>query len=179
MRNIILDRDGVINIESEQYIKTPDEWHAIPGSLEAICKLNQQGCHVYIATNQSGIARALYDIPTLTRIHTKMLQALSALGGHISGIFFCPHHPDDHCQCRKPQPGMLHQISAQHAVDLSETYFIGDSISDVQAGRRAGCPTALVLTGKGQKARHHPDIKGSLIFDDLSHAVTALLENRP
>ncbi len=151
MKFIILDRDGVINHDSHEYIKSPDEWQAIPGSLQAISDLNRAGFHVLIATNQSGISRGYYDLETLSHIHEKLIRELAELGGYIDEIFFCPHHPDDHCVCRKPQPGMLHQISKKYPIDFSQTYFIGDSVADIEVACAAGCKPLLVLTGNGEK----------------------------
>ncbi len=147
---IILDRDGVINYESKDYIKSPDEWLAIPGSLQAIAALNQAGFQVVVATNQSGLARGLFDLAMLSKIHAKLKAELAAEGGVLSDIFFCPHHPQDQCYCRKPQPGLFLQIRDKYAVDLSELFFVGDSISDIQAAKNAGCKPLLVLTGNGQ-----------------------------
>lgn len=151
MKYIILDRDGVINFDSPHYIKSPDEWHPIPGSLEAIATLNRAGFHVLVATNQSGIARGYYDLETLNDIHEKLIRELTAVGGYIDEIFFCPHHPDDHCSCRKPQPGMLHQIRDKYHLSLENTYFVGDSVADVELCLKTGCKPLLVLTGNGKQ----------------------------
>ncbi len=148
---IILDRDGVINQESNQYIKSPDEWLPIPGSLEAIAALNQAGYQVVVATNQSGIARGLFDLPMLEKIHAKLHAALRVLGGKLADIFFCPHHPQDNCFCRKPQPGLFLQIREKYKLNLADVFFVGDSFSDIQAAQNAGCKPLLVLTGNGQK----------------------------
>lgn len=149
---IILDRDGVINDESREYIKSPSEWLPLPGSLEAIAALNQAGYQVVVATNQSGIARGLFDLNMLEKIHAKFRTALAAVGGTISDIFFCPHHPDDNCFCRKPQPGLFWQIREKYNANLADVYFVGDSFSDIQAANNAGCKPLLVLTGNGHRA---------------------------
>jgi D-glycero-D-manno-heptose 1,7-bisphosphate phosphatase len=176
MPYIILDRDGVINFDSEHYIKSPDEWHPIPGSLEAIAKLTQQGFKVIIATNQSGVARKLYDLAMLETIHQKLLRSVSDAGGEIAEIFFCPHHPDEKCQCRKPQPGMFHQIAEKYALDLSDVYFVGDSLSDIQAAENAGCKPVLVLTGNGQDTlANNPTIATVRQFDSLAAAADFFL----
>ena len=171
MPYVILDRDGVINHDSPDYIKSPLEWEPIPGSLEAIAHFNQAGFRVIVATNQSGISRGLYDLATLAKIHHKFLELLKPAGGKIEEIFFCPHLPADHCLCRKPQPGLLHQIEKKYGVDLASTYFIGDSLSDVQAAQRAGCLPGLVLTGNGKNTQKNlPENSGVTFFEDLAEA---------
>ena len=145
---IILDRDGVINYDSDEYIKSPDEWLPIPGSLQAIAQLNRAGFHVLIATNQSGVARGLYDLEMLDTIHEKLMRELAAVGGHVDEIFFCPHHPDEKCACRKPKPGLIYRMQEKYKMDLADTFFIGDSLVDVQAAKQAGCQPLFVLTGK-------------------------------
>lgn len=153
LKLVILDRDGVINEDSENFIKTADEWRAIPGSLEAIASLNRAGYRVVVATNQSGIARGLFTLETLNRIHDKMLAELNRCGGHIDAIFFCPHGPDDQCQCRKPLPGMLKEISEKYGVSLEGIPVVGDSLRDLQAAIAAGARPVLVETGKGKKSK--------------------------
>ena len=150
---IILDRDGVINYESHEYIKTPDEWIAIPSSLEAIAKLNAAGHKVAIATNQSGVGRGLYTEATLQLIHQKMQSELAAVGGKLDHIYYCPHHPDAGCLCRKPQPGMLLQACADFNTKPEHAIFIGDSARDLAAAHAAGCQAALVLTGNGRSVQ--------------------------
>lgn len=172
MNYIILDRDGVINFDSDQYIKSPDEWHPIPGSLEAIARLNRHGYRVLVATNQSGVARGLYDIGILDQIHEKLMQELAAVGGYIDEIFFCPHHPEDNCTCRKPKPGLIHQIKAKYDVNLLGTYFIGDSYADMEAARSAGCKPLLVLTGNGRRTlEKYPEFLEIPQFTNLAEAV--------
>lgn len=176
MSFIILDRDGVINYDSEDYIKSPAEWHPIPGSLDAIAQLNRANFKVFVATNQSGIARGYYDLRTLDLIHEKFKRELAAVGGHVEEIFHCPHHPKDRCDCRKPQPGLIHKIKNKYAVDLSKTYFIGDSHVDMLAATSAGCKPLLVLTGNGQFVRsHHPELTHIPNFRDLADAVNYVL----
>ncbi|HRE31048.1 MAG TPA: D-glycero-beta-D-manno-heptose 1,7-bisphosphate 7-phosphatase [Candidatus Berkiella sp.] len=152
MKLIILDRDGVINEDSPDYIKSVDEWHPIPGSLEAIALLNQYGYTVAVATNQSGLARGLYNEATLNDIHDKMRQSTNTLGGKIDSIFYCPHGPNDNCNCRKPQPGLLRQIAAHYQIPLTMVPYVGDSYRDLDAANRAGAVPILVLTGNGHKA---------------------------
>lgn len=169
---IILDRDGIINYDSYEYIKTPDEWHAIPGSLDAIAQLNRAGFHVLVATNQSGIGRGYYDVQMLDRIHEKMFAELAAVGGHIDEVFFCPHLPSDHCDCRKPKPGLLLQIQKKYGVDLTHVFFIGDKLSDVQAARAVGCKPLLLLSLLEKAATEtHPELLNVPRFAHLSDAV--------
>ena len=146
---IILDRDGVINHDSDEFIKSPDEWTAIPGSLEAISRLCREDYKVVVITNQSGIAKGLYTINTLNRIHQKMLEELHRAGGDISAIFFCPHDNDDNCECRKPKPGMFLELGKRLKCNLREVYAVGDSLRDLEAAESAGAKPALVKTGKG------------------------------
>lgn len=178
MKLIILDRDGVINFDSFGYIKSPEEFHPIPGSLEAIAELNRAGYHVVIATNQSGVARGLYDLETLDRIHEKLTRELAAVGGYIDEIFFCPHHPDEACSCRKPQPGLFYRIRDKYSIDLSETFFIGDTATDVEVALAVGCKPLLVLTGKiGEKAFiDYAPAADVPRFKDLGEAVEFVLK---
>jgi len=178
MKLVILDRDGVINHDSDDYIKSPDEWISIPGSIEAIAKLNHAGFLVCVATNQSGIARGYFDILTLNKIHEKMLHETALAGGNIDGIFFCPHSPDDKCNCRKPLPGLLLQISKRFSISLENSFFIGDSKKDIQAAEMAGAKPILVRTGKGlETEKQLPDFSDLEVpvFDNLSDAVAGLL----
>ncbi len=175
---IILDRDGVINYESTEYIKTPAEWQAIPGSLQAITRLNQSGYQVVIVTNQSGVGRGYYDLDTLSRIHKKLKNALAEVGGHVDDIFFCPHRPDENCICRKPKPYFFYEIKKKYQVNLADIFFIGDSLTDVEVARLVGCQPILVLTGKGQKTLNdNPQLKEIVIFPDLSQAVDHILRS--
>jgi D-glycero-D-manno-heptose 1,7-bisphosphate phosphatase len=170
---VILDRDGVINEDSDEYIKSPDEWRAIPGSLAAIAKLNKAGIKVVIATNQSGVARGLFTIATLHKIHQKMQNELAKINGHIDDIFYCPHHPDDNCACRKPQPKMLLDILQKYG---HPALFVGDSFKDIEAARKVGCDVILVKTGKGNKTlkEHSNELKDVAIYKDLLQAVNSL-----
>jgi len=173
---IILDRDGVINHDSDQYIKSPDEWRAIPGSLEAIARLNHAGFRVVVATNQAGLGRGLYDTATMIAINDKMHKALAQVGGRIDAVFFCPHTAESDCDCRKPKPGMLTEIARRFGVDLTGVPSIGDSLRDLQAAEAVGAQPILVLTGKGEKTlREGKFPKNTVIFPDLAFAVTALL----
>lgn len=178
---IILDRDGVINYDSDEYIKSPAEWRPIPGSLEAIAQLNRYGFRVLVATNQSGIARGYYDLAVLDQIHEKLMQELAAVGGFVEEIFFCPHHPEEKCHCRKPNPGLLEQIKGKYAINLHKTFFIGDSIGDIQAAQKAGCNPILVLTGNGQATlEKYPELVHVPKFADLASAVDyVVMQQRP
>src|SRR6185295_11173787 len=140
MKLIILDRDGTINEDRDDFVKSPDEWVPIAGSLEAIARLNHAGWHTVVATNQSGIARGLFDLATLNAIHAKMNRALAEVGGRIDAVFFCPHGPDDGCACRKPRAGMLTAIGERYGVALRETYAVGDSLRDLEDGAARGLP---------------------------------------
>jgi D-glycero-D-manno-heptose 1,7-bisphosphate phosphatase len=176
MKLIILDRDGVINFDSAQFIKSPDEWKPIPGSLAAIARLNYAGYRVVVATNQSGVGRGLFEMDTLNAIHEKMLKALAQVGGRIDAIFFCPHTSADNCACRKPKPGMLIEISNRFNTNLSGVPAIGDALRDLQAAVAVGAKPMLVLTGKGKKTAIDPELPvGTLIFPDLAAAVAHLL----
>ena len=176
MKLVILDRDGVINFDSAQFIKTPAEWKPIPGSLEAIARLNQSGYTVVVATNQSGVGRSLLDMDTLNSIHEKMHKMLFAAGGRIEAIFYCPHTADADCPCRKPKPGMFRRISETFNADLKGVPAIGDSLRDLQACAALGCRPMLVLTGKGEKTRTEGNLpEGTLEFVDLSAAVDHIL----
>jgi D-glycero-D-manno-heptose 1,7-bisphosphate phosphatase len=147
---IILDRDGVINHDSDAYVRSPGEWRPLPGSLEAIARLYRGGYRIVVATNQSGIARGLFDLATLAAIHAKMQQAVAGAGGRIDAIFFCPHGPEDGCACRKPRPGLFLEILQRFKAAPTEVHAIGDQLRDLQAAHAVGCRPVLVLSGKGQ-----------------------------
>ena len=163
---VMLDRDGVINEDSPNYIKHPDEWLPIPGSLEAMGLLSQAGVDVYVATNQSGVARGLMDLPTLEAIHQKMRAAAAAAGGSIKAISYCPHHPDDNCPCRKPKPGMLLALAQEHGLDLASQPYVGDSLRDLQTAEAAGCLPVLVKTGNGLATLEQRPQQDQ-VYDDL------------
>ncbi len=151
MRLIVLDRDGVINHDSDDYIKSPDEWQPIDRSLEAIARLTHAGWSVAVATNQSGIERGLFDINTLHDIHSKMVDAVADAGGRIDGIFFCPHAPNSGCNCRKPATGLFEDIATRFGKSLTGVPVVGDSLRDLQAAHSMQCSPYLVKTGKGEK----------------------------
>ncbi len=176
MKLIILDRDGVINADSDDYIKSPAEWHPIPGSMEAIARLNQHGYRVAVATNQAGLTRGLFTMQTLNAIHHKLHQTAQASGAHIDAIFFCPHAADENCDCRKPKPGMLQAIGKRFDISLKGVPFVGDSLRDLQAGFSVGCVPHLVMTGKGQKTLAKGGLPpGTTTFSNLAAVVEQLL----
>jgi len=176
MKLIILDRDGVINYDSDAFIKSPDEWVPIPGSLEAIARLNQADYRVVVATNQSGIARNSINMEALNAIHQKLHVTAQAHGADIDAIFFCPHAADDNCDCRKPKPGMLMSIANRFEINLKGVPTVGDSLRDLQAGFRAGCIPYLVLTGKGQKTLEKGGLPpGTTTYQNLAEVVDHLL----
>ena len=175
MKLVILDRDGVINHDSPDYVKSPEEWHPISGSLEAIAELHQRGYVICVATNQAGIGRGIYSQIDLDRIHLKMMESVSARGGKITRVFYCPHHPDDGCQCRKPQPGLIHQISDYLQVPIEGVPLVGDRITDIEAAIAAGCKPILVSSGVGGQnldKLSHPDVP---VYRDLAAVAAAII----
>lgn len=177
MKLAILDRDGVINVDSAAFIKTPDEWKPIPGSLEAIARLTQAGYRVVVATNQSGIGRGLLDMAALNAINDRMCKAVNQAGGRIDAMFYCPHAHSDNCNCRKPATGMFREISERFGLTLKNVPAIGDSLRDLQAAAAAGATAVLVLTGKGEKTRAEGGLpEDTRIFANLAAAVDALIE---
>ena len=176
MKLIILDMDGVINRDSDDYIKTEQEWEAIPGSLQAIARLNHSGFHVVTATNQSGLARGKLTLRELNRIHKKMHTHLAQYGGVIEAVFFCPHDPDEGCACRKPKPGLFREIERRLHTSLDGVPVIGDRLSDIQAAQAVGARPILVRTGKGQGQLDEGLIPDNIpVYDDLAQATSALL----
>jgi D-glycero-D-manno-heptose 1,7-bisphosphate phosphatase len=181
MKLLILDRDGVINQESPDFIKSADECVPIDGSIDAIARLHQAGYTVVIATNQSGLARGKFDLDDLEAMHAKITQLVEAAGGEISAIFYCPHAPDDNCKCRKPKPGLLDAIEAEFNISAEGAPFIGDSLRDLQAAIAKGCRPLLVKTGNGQitlsdlAANTEPLLPDVSVFDDLAAATDYLL----
>jgi D-glycero-D-manno-heptose 1,7-bisphosphate phosphatase len=177
MKIVILDRDGVINQDSAEFIKSPDEWIPIPDSLEAIARLHHAGFRVYIASNQSGIGRGLFDIETLNNIHQRLIDELQKKGGRIDAILFCPHAPDQHCDCRKPRPGLYLQIARRTKQSLINVPVIGDSMRDLEAAITVGARPLLVRTGKGEQTllRYADFLTGITCFDNLSEAVNQLI----
>lgn len=174
---VILDRDGVINRESTDFVKTAAEWVPLPGSIQAIASLSRAGYTVAIASNQSGLARGLFDRTALRAMHRKLRRLVAEAGGRIDRIVVCPHGPDDGCACRKPKPGLLYRLGRHYRTDLAGTPVIGDSLRDLEAAKRAGARPILVRTGNGRKAERALDdaLAGTEVFDDLAAAATSLL----
>jgi D-glycero-D-manno-heptose 1,7-bisphosphate phosphatase len=176
MKLIILDRDGVINFDSDQFIKSPQEWLPIPGSLEAIARLCQAGYRVVVASNQSGVGRGLFDMSTLNAIHAKMHKQVAQAGGRIDAVFFCPHAADSKCNCRKPKPGLFQEIAARVHRDLRGVPAIGDSLRDLQAAMAVGARPMLVKTGKGVRTLAGGQMpEGVPVFENLAEAVQTIL----
>jgi D-glycero-D-manno-heptose 1,7-bisphosphate phosphatase len=175
MKLVILDRDGVINFDSDLYIKSPEEWKPIPGSLDAIARLTQWGYRVVVATNQSGIGRGLFEMDTLNAIHDTMIKSVAQAGGRIDAVFFCPHTNADNCRCRKPRPGMLEEIAIRYNTSLDGVPTVGDSLRDLEAAVAVGARPILVLTGKGKKTKADSGMPAdTLVFADLAAAASHL-----
>lgn len=171
MKLIILDRDGVLNQDSDDYVKSIDEWLPLPGSMEAVGRLCQAGYTLAVATNQSGLARGYFGLPELEAMHAKMEQLAAGYGGFFSYIAYCPHGPNDNCTCRKPLPGLIHEIETILSVSAQDAWMVGDSIRDLQAGIEAGCKVALVRTGKGHKSERiltDSNLANTPVFNDLA-----------
>jgi D-glycero-D-manno-heptose 1,7-bisphosphate phosphatase len=182
MKLIILDRDGTINEDRDDFVKSPEEWVPLAGALEAVARLNHAGWHTVLATNQSGLGRGLFDMAMLNAMHVRMNQMLAKQGGRIDAVFFCPHAPEEQCDCRKPLPGLMLQIGERYGVDLKEVPLVGDSLRDLQAGAAAGCPTHLVLTGNAGQlepallAALLEQVPGTQVHDDLGAFADALIQ---
>jgi len=172
---VVLDRDGVINEDSDDFIKSPDEWRPIPGSLEAIALLHRAGVRVAVVTNQSGIGRGLYTEQTLAAIHRRMVAAVEAVGGRLAGVYYCPHHPDDGCDCRKPKTALLRRLERELALPVAGAPFIGDRPTDVAAARAVGARPILVRTGVGELTLREIGAGTAEVYADLHAAVRAIL----
>ncbi len=168
MKLVILDRDGTINEDSMDFIKSADEWKPLPGALEAIARLTHAGWHVVVASNQSGLGRGLFDVGALNAMHSKLHKLLAAVGGRVDAIFYCPHAPDQACHCRKPASGLFTQIGERYGIDLKGVPTVGDSARDLVAGAALGCEPHLVLTGKGATLRGRP-LSGAFPVDTQTH----------
>lgn len=178
MKLIIIDRDGVINEDSDAYIKSPEEWIPLEGSLEAIARLNRAGYTVTVASNQSGLSRGYFDLKTLSAMHRKMDSMLAEHGGHVDAMFYCPHEPKDDCDCRKPRPGLLSEISERFQTKLDNVFVIGDTLSDIKAAITANAKPVLVKTGKGNKTEKLLQENGFSdvpVYKNLAKAVDAIL----
>ena len=179
MKLAILDRDGVINYDSAQFIKAPTEWRPIPGSIEAIARLTQNGFRIAVATNQSGIGRGLFDMATLNAINDKMMEMVFRQGGRIDALFFCPHTAEENCGCRKPKTGMLEEIALRFHTELKGVPCIGDGLRDLQAADAVGAQPILVLTGKGKKTQAEGGMpRKTLVYEDLADATRHLIDTR-
>lgn len=182
MKLIILDRDGVINQDSDDYVKSADEWEPIPGSIEAIAQLSKAGYTVAVATNQSGISRGFFDAYELAAMHQKMCNLVEEEGGQINGVFFCPHGPDDDCECRKPKIGLIKQIECEFGTNADHIPFVGDSAKDLLCAKLAGCKPVLVRTGKGEATLTESsknELDGVCVFNNLKEYVDSLLRVNP
>jgi D-glycero-D-manno-heptose 1,7-bisphosphate phosphatase len=175
LKLLILDRDGVINQDSDAYIKSVQEWIPIPGSIDAIAQLSKAGWTVTVATNQSGIARGYYDLATLDAMHAHLRALVAEQGGEVGLIVYCPHGPDEGCDCRKPKPGMLKIIAEHYKADLVDLWFVGDSMGDLEAALAVDAQPVLVKTGKGQKTLGKTLPERTLIFEDLAAVARALI----
>lgn len=176
---VILDRDGVINEDRDDYVKSVDEWVALPGAIDAIARLSNAGFDVVVATNQSGLGRGLFTLDDLEAMHDKLQQLVEAAGGHIAGIFYCPHTPDDDCDCRKPRPGLIDAIADVMGVDVRGCPIVGDSLRDLEAGVARGCDPILVTTGKGGQSltrlAGHPISSSTVVVADLAAAAEHII----
>lgn len=177
MKLLILDRDGVINHDSDAYIKSVEEWLPLPGSIEAIAQLSKAGWTVAVATNQSGIARGYYDLAVLEAMHEHLRELVAEQGGEVGLIVYCPHGPDEGCDCRKPKPGMLKTIATHYDMALAGVWFVGDSLGDLEAAKAVDCQPVLVKTGKGEKTLGKTLPVGTLIFEDLAAIAAELIHN--
>ena len=179
---IILGRDGILNEFREDHIKSPEEWVAVPGALEAVSRLNHASWHVVVATNQSGIGRGMIDMAAVNAVHAHMMRSLQTLGGRIDAVFFCPHTPEDGCDCRKPLPGMVLDIGRRYGADLAQVPMVGDTLRDLQAAQAAGCEPHLVRSGRaaaldaGQVSDMLRQVPGTVVHRDLGELATHLLE---
>lgn len=176
MKIVMMDRDGVINEESDAFIKSVAEWHPLPGSIEAIARLTQAGWRVFVASNQSGIGRGLMDLDALFAIHDRIQSACAELGGRIDGISFAPEHPDQASEMRKPAPGMLRDIARRLQIKLDGVAYVGDRLGDIQAAQAAGASPILVRTGKGRRTEKEHDLAGVPVYDDLAAFTSAWLQ---
>ena len=178
---VILGRDGILNVYREDHVKSPGEWTPVPGALEAVARLNHAGWHAVVATNQSGIGRGMIDMASVNAIHAHMNQLLMAQGGRLDAVFFCPHTPEEGCTCRKPLPGMMHDIAHRYAVDLAQLPMAVDTLRDLQAASAAGCEPHLVLTGRAAHldatalAHIQQQVPGTTVHADLGAFAEHLL----
>lgn len=177
---VVLDRDGVLNRDSRDFVKSPDEWVPLPGSIEAAARLSRSGFTVAVATNQSGLARGYFDRRTLSAMHRKLRRLVERAGGRVDRIVVCPHGPDEGCRCRKPNPGLLERLGRHYRVPLDDVPVVGDSLRDLEAAAAVGARPILVRTGNGQRteAALPPELSDTEVFDDLGEVVDALIRYR-
>jgi D-glycero-D-manno-heptose 1,7-bisphosphate phosphatase len=181
-RLVILGRDGILNVYREDHVKSPDEWQPVPGALEAVARLNHAGWHAVVATNQAGIGRGMIDMASVNAVHLHMMQRLSAVGGRVDAVFFCPHTPEENCDCRKPKPGLMRQIGQRYGLDLRTVPMLGDTVRDLQAAQAAGCEPHLVLSGRAatlteaQLSDIVAEVPGTEVHRDLGGFVDFLLQ---
>jgi len=181
-RLVILGRDGILNVYREDHVKSPEEWQPIPGALEAVARLNHAGWHTVVATNQSGIGRGMIDMASINAVHQCMMQRLAEVGGRVDAVFFCPHTPEDNCECRKPKPGLMRQIGQRYGLDLRTVPMVCDTLRDLQAARAAGCEPHLVRSGRAAALDEAQAIDivalapGTEVHDDLGAFVDFLLQ---
>jgi D-glycero-D-manno-heptose 1,7-bisphosphate phosphatase len=181
-RLVILGRDGILNVYRDDHVKSPDEWEPIPGALEAVARLNHAGWHTVVATNQSGIGRGMIDMASVNTVHQHMMRRLAEVGGRLDAVFFCPHTPEDNCDCRKPRPGLMKQIAQRYGIELRTVPMVVDTLRDLQAARTAGCEPHLVRTGRAagltdaQVVEIVQQVPMTEVHDDLSDFVDFLLE---
>jgi len=181
-RLVILGRDGILNVYREDHVKSPDEWHPVAGALEAVARLNHAGWHAVVATNQSGIGRGMIDMASVNAVHLHMMQRLMSVGGRLDGVFFCPHTPEENCDCRKPKPGLMRQIGLRYGIDLRIVPMVCDTVRDLQAAHAAGCEPHLVLSGRAasldeaQLSAILAQVPGTEVHEDLGGFVDFLLQ---
>lgn len=182
LRLVILGRDGILNIYRDDHVASPDEWLPVPGAMEAVARLNHAGWHTVVATNQSGIGRGMIDMASVNAVHQRMMQCLAAVGGRLDAVFFCPHTPEDDCDCRKPKPGLMRQIALRYGIDLRTVPMVSDTLRDLQAARSAGCEPHLVRTGRAaeltdaQVVEMVQQVPSTEVHDCLSDFVDFILE---
>ena len=182
LRLVILGRDGILNVYREDHVKSPDEWEPIPNALEAVARLNHAGWHTVVATNQSGIGRGMIDMASVNTVHQRMMQRLAEAGGRLDAVFFCPHTPEDDCDCRKPKPGLMKQIAQRYGIELRTVPMVADTLRDLQAAHAAGCEPHLVRTGRAaaltdkQVVEIVQQVPMTEVHDDLGEFVDFLLE---
>ena len=181
-RLVILGRDGILNVYRDDHVKSPDEWEPIPNALEAVARLNHAGWHTVVATNQSGIGRGMIDMASINTVHQRMMQRLAEAGGRLDAVFFCPHTPEDDCDCRKPRPGLMKQIAQRYGIELRTVPMVADTLRDLQAAHAAGCEPHLVRTGRAaaltdkQVVEIVQQVPMTEVHDSLSEFVDFLLE---